>query len=349
MKEAMFSKRDDKGGAVQCLICPHRCLIREGAVGICRTRTVKDGVLYSTIADYCCSVNLDPIEKKPLYHFYPGSWIMSLGTFGCNLSCLFCQNWTLSHVDDHYLTAEGIKRAARHITPADALELAYGTAEKGNIGIAYTYNEPSIWYEYVLEASRLLKEKGLVNVLVTNGYLAEEPQRNLLPYIDAVNVDIKSINPDFYKKYCRATLEPVLRYCEIAKESALVEITNLVIPTLNDSDEDFTKLTDWVEKNLGRDVPLHFSRYHPDFRMDIEATPVSTLERAYQIASGKLRYVYVGNVMSNAWNNTRCPGCGKAVIKREGMGVSELNLDDRNCCAFCGAEVQIRGKCRRSW
>lgn len=349
MKEALYSQKDEKSGAVRCLICPHECLIKEGAVGVCRTRTTRDGVLYSTIADYCCSLNLDPIEKKPLYHFYPGSSILSLGTFGCNLSCLFCQNWSLSHADDHHLTPEGISRAAKHITPRDALEYAQKTSGKGNIGIAYTYNEPSIWYEYVLETSKLLKENGLVNVLVTNGYLREEPLRNLLPYIDAVNVDIKSINPDFYKKYCKATLEPVLRYCEVARERAHVEITNLIIPTLNDSEDDFTKLAEWIEQKLGSDVPLHFSRYHPDFKMDIPATPGSTLEKAYEIASKKLKYVFVGNVMSNAWNNTLCPGCRKAVIKREGMGVSELNLNESNRCAFCGAEVHIRGNCRKSW
>ncbi len=349
MKETLYSKKNEKDGAVRCLICPHECLIKEGATGICRTRTTKDGVLYSTIADYCCSLNLDPIEKKPLYHFYPGSWILSLGTFGCNFSCLFCQNWSLSHVDDDHLTSDGIARAAKRITSQDALDYATSMISKGNIGIAYTYNEPSIWYEYVLETSKLLKEHGLVNVLVTNGYLKEEPLRNLLPFIDAVNVDIKSINPDFYKKYCKATLEPVLRYCEVAREQALVEITNLVIPTLNDSDEDFTRLADWIHQKLGSDVPLHFSRYHPDFKLDLPATPVSTLERAHEIASRKLKYVYVGNITSNAWNNTFCPGCNKAVVKREGMGVSELNLTDRNRCTFCGAEVHIRGNSRRSW
>lgn len=349
MKEALYTRSISDSKVVQCLLCPNECKIPEGKAGICRVRRNEEGKLYTVIGDRCCSVQIDPIEKKPLYHFNPGSRILSLGTFGCNFSCVFCQNWSLSQADAKYLTPEGISQVAQKITSEEALSLIKSTRDKGNIGIAYTYNEPSIWFEFVRETAQLVHENGFVNVLVSNGYLKEEPLREILPYIDAANIDIKSINPEFYKKHCHARLEPVLEYCRIIREHALLEVTNLIIPTLNDSDKDLNGLVDWVAENLGADVPIHFSRYHPDYELGIKATPVETLERAYEIAIKKLKYVYVGNVMNDDWNNTLCPKCKKPVIEREGMGVSRCSLTEDGECKFCREKIRIAGTCKQSW
>lgn len=349
MIEAKYWEPVAEKNEVQCLLCPNACVIARGKTGLCRVRCNIDGKLFTVIGDYCCSAHMDPIEKKPLYHFHPGSKILSLGTFGCNFSCVFCQNWTLSHVDSQYLKPENIGSAADHITPADVLGLLEKHKASGNIGIAYTYNEPSIWYEFVLETAKLIHEHGFVNVLVSNGYLSEKPLRELMPFIDAVNIDIKSINPEFYVKFCKSRLQPVLEYCKIIKEQALLEITNLVIPTLNDSEHDLQGLVSWVSDNLGDTTPIHFSAYHPDFKLDIPPTPVKTLERAYEIASKKLKYVYVGNVSKDKWNNTHCPSCGKEVITRVGMGVESCSLKEGNLCASCNKHVDIVGNCRHSW
>jgi pyruvate formate lyase activating enzyme len=349
MKEALFTRSGKDEGTVICSLCPNDCMVKKGDAGRCRVRRNVDGKLYTVIDDRCCSLNLDPIEKKPLYHFYPGSSILSLGTFGCNFSCIFCQNWTLSHADSKDLTPEGIKKVARKITPEEALQLALSSRDKGNIGIAYTYNEPSIWYEFVFETARLVKKHGLKNVLVSNGSMKEEPLRELLPCIDAINVDIKSINPEFYRTYCKARLEPVLEYCKIAKDHVLLEITNLVIPGLNDSDEDLTGLVEWIFNNLGSEVPIHFSRYHPDFKLDAPATPTKTLERAHEIAAKKLSYVYVGNLGKTTWDHTYCPACGKAVIEREYMGVRACHVIDDNRCEFCAHKINVVGTCTQSW
>jgi pyruvate formate lyase activating enzyme len=349
MKEALFAEYGREKAEVLCTLCPNDCLIKEDAAGRCRVRHNVRGKLYTVIDDRCCSVNLDPIEKKPLYHYYPGSSILSLGTFGCNFSCLFCQNWTLSHADSKDLTPEGIRKVAKRITPDDALQYALDTRDRGNIGIAYTYNEPSIWYEFVFETAQLIKKHQMKNILVSNGYMKEKPLRALLPYIDAINIDIKSINPEFYKIYCKARLEPVLDFCKIAREQVLLEITNLVIPTLNDSDEDLQGLVDWIATNLGSDVPIHFSRYHPDFKLDLPATPPATLERAHEIAVKKLKYVYVGNIAKTTWDHTFCPGCSRAVIEREYMGVTKCHLTEDNRCSFCQEKIAIAGTCRQSW
>jgi pyruvate formate lyase activating enzyme len=349
MKEALYYEKIENSDDVRCLLCPHLCRVVKGKKGRCRVRHNIDGRLFSIIGDRCCSSQMDPIEKKPLYHFHPGSRILSLGTFGCNFSCQFCQNWSLSHPDEQYLSPDGINKVTQAITPREALQAALATVGKGNIGIAYTYNEPSIWYEFVLETSMLLKAQGLYNVLVTNGSMNEKPLRQLLPYIDAANVDIKSISPEFYQKYCQGSLEPVLEYCKIVNNQALLEITNLIIPTLNDSDQDLEGLVDWVADNLGSSVPIHFSRYHPDFKLDIPATPLSTLEKAYTIACKRLKYVYVGNIGNNPWDSTNCPQCHKAVIERKGMGVSHCSISENNTCIHCGTVIEIKGKCQKSW
>ena len=329
LKEALYWEPGGNG-RVQCLLCPHGCRIAEGEVGQCRVRRNVGGVLRSLNYGRVSSVHWDPIEKKPLFHFHPGATILSLGTIGCNLACAFCQNWSISQ------SLPG----TRHMSPDEAVLLA--KKEKSNIGISYTYNEPFIWYEFVLETARLAKAEGLKNVLVTNGYVNEKPLRELLPYIDAMNIDIKSMNEDFYRELCRGRPEPPRRTAEIARESGcLVEITNLVIPNWNDRDEDVRALIDWVA-SLGTDVALHFSRYHPDYKMTEPPTPAETLFRARELAKEKLPYVYIGNLPGAGGEDTICPKCGAVVVERSGFGVTRLAIKNGRC-ESCGGEIPIVG------
>ncbi|MGB9608478.1 MAG: AmmeMemoRadiSam system radical SAM enzyme [bacterium] len=327
MKEALFW--EEKGEKkVQCHLCPHNCLLEEGKVGICKARQNIEGKLYSLVYGEVTSIALDPIEKKPLYHFYPGSYILSLGTFGCNFSCDNCQNWQISQM----------RAPTNYFSPEKVVSIAKG--EPGNIGIAYTYNEPLIWYEYVLDCARLARKEGLKNVLVTNGYINEEPLLQLLPYIDAMNVDVKAMNEEFYRKIPKGRLSPVLRTVELGvKHGVHIEVTNLVIPTLNDKEEDFQALIDWLS-GLDDSIPLHFTRYFPAFRMTLPPTPIPTLIRARKLAMKKLKYVYTGNVFYEEGETTFCPNCKNAVIVRMGMGVREKHLQgDR--CAFCGERIRL--------
>lgn len=337
------SHYEKKDGNVQCFLCPHHCIIKPGKVGLCQVRRNENGILMSLNYGMVSSAHMDPIEKKPLYNFYPGYDILSLGTLGCNLSCSFCQNWQISQlprekIDNYFM------RMSDEMTPSQVGQMAEKYGKQGSIGIAYTYNEPSIWYEFVLESAREVKNRGYKNVLVTNGFLDRDPLRDLLPFIDAANVDIKSMSDGFYKKICGGRLAPVLEYAKMAKEKCHVEITNLIVTGENDSREDLGKLVDFVSGELGRDTPIHFSRYHPAYQFDAPATPVEKLEMAYEIASGKLDYVYVGNIWDNPWDNTLCPKCHSVVIKRIGFNISSVNLKEGNKCAYCGAEVAIVGE-----
>ncbi|MDD5356251.1 MAG: AmmeMemoRadiSam system radical SAM enzyme [Candidatus Omnitrophica bacterium] len=283
MKEALFYQAKDNSKA-QCLLCPHNCLIPEGKVGLCGVRRNQKGKLYSLVYEQATSVALDPIEKKPLYHFHPKEFILSVGTKGCNLSCMFCQNWAIS---------KDLGAATETVTSQFLVERA---KKLNSFGIAYTYNEPFIWYEFVLDTARLAKKEGLKNVLVTNGYVNIEPLKNILPFIDAMNIDIKSIEEEFYINTCAAKLSPVLETIKQSAKNCHIELTNLIIPTLNDSEDNFVKLRDWIYENLGDSVPLHFSRYFPCYKLNLPATPVSTLEKAQYIAEKKLKFVYLGNV-----------------------------------------------------
>ncbi|HPZ10350.1 MAG TPA: AmmeMemoRadiSam system radical SAM enzyme [Candidatus Eremiobacteraeota bacterium] len=341
MKEAMYYEKLD-AGKVRCRLCPFNCFIDEGQTGVCKSRKNIDGKLYSLIYSRYTGSPFDPIEKKPLYHFYPNWKIMSLGTIGCNFACEFCQNWSSSQA----LAERGeriLSSFTKEITPEDAVKIAKSTHKKGNAGIAYTYNEPLIGYEYVFETAKLIKKEGLKNVLVTNGYINQEPLIKLLPYIDAMNVDIKSINPAFYETLCKSKLQPVLETCKRAVKSCLIEITNLIIPTQNDSEEDIEKLTDWISENLGVDTPVHFSRYHPDYKLDIPATPPETLIKAREIAMKKLHYVYIGNIWGLEGESTYCPSCGKIVIGRSGYMITSYEMDEDKKCNFCRTKINVRG------
>ena len=328
-KECMFYD-PPADGRIHCRLCPHECRIADGKTGICRVRQHRDGVLYALTYSQVSSINLDPIEKKPLYHFHPGSWILSLGTLGCNLACDFCQNWEISQGDV----------PMRTLTPQQAVEMA--RREQRNIGIAYTYNEPLIWYEYVRDTAFLAREHDLKNVLVTNGYLNEQPLRELLPAIDAMNVDVKSFAEDFYRTLCKGRAEPVRRTVEIAHAAGcLVELTNLVIPGHNDSEEDLRALVDWVAQ-LDPTMPLHFSRYHPAYKLEAPATPLETLHTAYRIAKEKLQYVYLGNVAGAGGEDTQCPECAATVVSRSGFSARVTGIRHGKC-AHCGAQLNIAG------
>jgi pyruvate formate lyase activating enzyme len=320
LKEAAYyEKRGNK--KVHCHLCPQECRINEGSKGFCRARANYDGTLYSDVYEHILAANLDPIEKKPLYHFHPGKLIFSIGTRGCNQRCEFCQNWEMIETESPgtYMTSD---------------EVAAMADRGGSIGVAYTYNEPMVWFEFVLECARKVRDRGQKNVLVTNGSVNPEPLAELLPYVDAMNIDLKSMDPDFYKKICKSKLEPVLETIQKARSCCHVEITNLVIPTLNDSDELIGTLVDFVA-GLGVETPLHFSAYYPCYRMTIEPTPVSTLQRAHEIAREKLQYVYIGNVKTEDAGNSCCPSCGHAVVERDGYITRARGLDgDR--CSNCG-------------
>ncbi len=271
-------------GRVKCLLCPHYCVIAVERTGFCGVRKNIGRKLYSLVYGEITSIALDPIEKKPLYHWHPGEFILSIGTKGCNFKCGFCQNWGISQdlsCSTESITAEYLIKEVKRLN---------------SFGIAYTYNEPFIWYEFILDTAKKIKLEGLENVLVTNGYINLEPLEELLPYIDAANIDLKSIEDSFYRETCKGDLNTVLEVIKKMYSSCHIEITNLVIPTLNDREENFVKLVDWIYENLGDSIPLHFSRYFPCYKFNIPSTPIKTLKKAEEIARKKLKYVYLGNV-----------------------------------------------------
>lgn len=285
MHEAMFYEKN-RENEVKCLLCPHNCVIKPGKSGICGARKNIDGKLYSLNYEKVTSIALDPIEKKPLYRFHPGKSILSVGTFGCNLKCAFCQNWTIAH----------IKPETVNITPAQLVEQAKSCLHQGNIGIGYTYNEPSIWYEYIYETSVLAKEEGMLNILVTNGFINEEPLGKLIPFIDAVNIDLKAFDNTFYKNVCKGSLEPVKRTLVNISPKCHVEVTALIIPGLNDNLEEIEDMARWLAM-LSPEIVLHLSRFFPNYKMkDIAPTPLETLRNARDRAVKHLKYVYLGNV-----------------------------------------------------
>jgi len=284
-KEAMYWVKKDND-VVKCILCPHGCVISPGNKGICRVRLNDNGILKSINYGLCTAIALDPIEKKPLYEFYPGSTILSVGTFGCNLKCSFCQNWQIAHAE-HPPKYE--------VTAAELAQLAKKHRIEGNIGIAYTYSEPLMWYEFVLDTSRVLRQEGLKNVLVSNGYINEEPLKELLPYIDAANIDVKAYNTGFYPKMCKGKLDPVKRTVELLVGNCHVEVTTLVIPGENDATEEIEELAKWL-KSLSPEIPLHLTKYFPNYQLNLPPTPKKTLEKAREVAAKHLSQVYLGNV-----------------------------------------------------
>jgi pyruvate formate lyase activating enzyme len=306
-------------------------VLSSGQSGECRVRVNIDGVLRTVVYGYPCSTHIDPVEKKPLFHFLPGSRIFSVATVGCNLHCRNCQNWEISQANPEDVPAV-------YCPPARLVELA----KVNNCpSIAYTYTDPIIYYEYTYDSSRLAKEAGVHNVLVTAGYINESPWRRLLEYIDAANMDLKSMSDDFYREVCSATLKPVQNAMVVAKASGiLVEVTNLVIPTLNDKPEQIHELCRWVRSNLGAETPLHFSRFFPHYKMrNLPPTSLKTLDMAREIAMSEgFQYVYIGNILSKEGQNTYCPGCKGLIIERSGYTILQNRLQDGQC-PDCGREI----------
>jgi len=297
MIEALYYEKL-KENKVRCLLCPHECLIHPGRVGICYIRQNIAGSLYALSYGRVSATHLDPIEKKPLFHFHPGSAIFSVSSIGCNLGCPFCQNWELAHPKDSFLKQDPkmvVDKLTHRLSPEKTVEEALKYKSENNIGIAYTYNEPLIWFEYLLETTKLAHDNKLKNVIVTNGYLNEEPFAELLSFIDAMNIDIKGFSNEFYQRV-GGKLEPVLRLAKKAKERCHVEITNLLIPGWNTDTKQISELVGWIADNLGSDTPLHFSRYFPARKLTLPPTPIIALKKARQIALKKLKYVHLGNV-----------------------------------------------------
>ena len=318
---------------VQCELCPKLCLIQPGQSGECRVRINIDGVLRTVVYGYPCSIHIDPIEKKPLFHFLPSSSILSIATVGCNLHCKNCQNWEISQANP-----EDGNVPAYNCPP----ERLVAEANKYKCpSVAYTYTDPIAYYEYTYDSAKLAHEAGIRNVLVTAGYVNEQPWKKLLQHVDAANIDLKAITEDFYREVCSATLKPVQNALILAKASEiLVEVTNLVIPTLNDEPEQMRELARWIKMNLGADTPLHFSGFYPRYQMrNLPATSLRTLETARKIAMSEgLNYVYIGNVASKEGQNTYCPGCKSLLIERSGYTILKNRLRFGRC-PDCSKEI----------
>jgi len=331
LKEALFyEKLDNK--IVQCHICPRNCVIPLGKRGFCRVRENRDGVLYALSFGKAVSVHIDPIEKKPLFHFLPSTSAFSVATAGCNLRCKFCQNWEISQS-----LPEDVEYT--YLTPQDLVNKA---KEAGSPTIAYTYTEPTIFYEYMLETARLAKKQGIKNVMHSCGYINEAPLRQLAKYLDAANIDLKGFSEEFYTKLTDASLEPVLKSLKILKEEGVhVEITNLILSGFNDDPDLIIKMCLWIKDNLGSDTPLHFSRAFPMYKLtSLNPTPLETLERARQIAlDSGLKYVYIGNVAGHPAENTYCPRCKKLLLERKGYFVLQNNIENEKC-KFCGEKIE---------
>ena len=316
------------GKYVRCSLCPHHCIIADGKRGLCRTRENRAGRLYSMAYGNPCAVHIDPIEKKPFFHFLPTAAAFSLATAGCNLRCLYCQNWNISQ-----LTPE---EAQNTDLPPEAV--VRGAQGGGAPVIAYTYSEPTAFYEYMLETSRQAHQAGLRNAVVSAGFIDPEPLQELCGSVDAIKIDLKGFDEGFYQKVCQAKLEPVLESIRtIYANGVHLEIVNLVVPTLNDNLEQLRSLARWIVSEISPDIPLHFSRFFPQYKLDnLPPTPTETLDKAYQIAQEEgLRFVYVGNVPGHQGNNTYCPKCKRPIIVREGFTVLEYHLRG-NICEYCG-------------
>lgn len=320
-----------EGGAIQCELCPHRCRVSKGKRGLCRVRENRDGKYYSLVYENPCAIHPDPIEKKPFFHVLPGTVSYSLATAGCNFQCKFCQNWEISQaspedVFSYEVPAEMIVKRAKEV---------------GAHSVAYTYVEPTVFYEYMFDIAELTKKAGLLNVTHSNGFINPTPLRNLCKVLDAANIDLKGFSESFYRELCAGELHPVLETLKILKkEKVHLEITNLMIPTKNDEMSIIREMCLWIRKELGPDTPIHFSRFYPLYKLrTLPPTPVSTLEKARAVAlSTGLEYVYIGNIPGHEAENTFCPQCKKKIIQRTGYMVGEIHMKAGKC-KFCGKPI----------
>jgi pyruvate formate lyase activating enzyme len=328
-KESPYYIQTPRG--IKCQICPNQCELKDGQEGHCRTHVVNNNKLYSIAYGNPCSVHVDPIEKKPLFHFLPTSKSFSIATAGCNLACLNCQNWEISQQSPKFTSN-------MDLMPSRVVE----EAEKSSCrSIAYTYSEPIAFYEYTFDTAKLARSKGIKNLMISNGYINEKPLRELCKYIDAANINLKSFNDEIYQKLNAGSLQPVLNTLKILRDEGVwLEITNLIIPNWTDMPEMTKQMCDWLVKNSFQDTPLHFSRFFPQYKLtSLPYTPVTILEKARNIAmSSGIKYVYIGNVPGSAAENTYCPGCKKIVLERKGFTILSNNLKNSNC-KFCGVKI----------
>ncbi len=312
-------------------MCPHECYLKNSGIGICSARKNRNGVLYAQTYGAITASALDPIEKKPLYHFFPGSRIFSIGGWGCNLQCAFCQNSSISQYEAPSIA----------MTPQ---EIAHEGMVNGSIGVAYTYNEPLIAMEYVIDCAKAVRRAGGKNVLVTNGYINQKPFAELLPYIDAMNIDVKAFNNHFYKTLCKGTLDPVLETVMAAVGRVHVELTTLLIPNENDAVPEMEDLVGWVTENCGRDTPVHLNAYHPSYNYTAAATTTATLKNVWRIFKTRLNYVYIGNMAVPGAGDTMCVNCGSPIITRSGYAVDASGMTADGTCAHCGSTNNIQVK-----
>ena len=330
LTEALYYQKLDKKN-VQCRLCPRNCLIPPGRRGFCQARENRDGTLYAMSFGKLVAVHIDPIEKKPLFHFLPGERVFSIAAAGCNLRCKFCQNWEISQKSPEEVSYE-------YIEPQELVRRAQAA---GCRVIAYTYTEPVVFYEYMLATAKLAKAAGIKNVMHSAGYVNEEPLRELARYIDAANIDLKGFSDDYYARMAEGSLAPVLASLQVLKQAGVhLEVTNLLVPGQNDDEGVLIKMSLWIKEKLGADTPLHFARFWPLYKLiALEPTPVESLEKARKIAMDcGLQYVYIGNIPGHAAENTYCPKCKKIIVKRSGYTVLENDIIDGKC-KFCGEKI----------
>ena len=335
MKEALLYQKLD-GDKVRCQLCAHYCTIANGKKGICQVRENRDGILYSLVYGRTISQNIDPIEKKPLYHFYPGSRACSIGTPGCNFRCDWCQNWEISQMprEQHFI-------AGQELSSAEIVAAAKKTSSRS---IAYTYTEPTIFFEYSYDTARLAREAGIANVYVSNGYMSAEMLELFHPWLDAVNIDLKSFRDATYHKYTGASLQPVLDSLKKIHDYGIwLEVTTLVIPGVNDDPQELQEIAEFIATELGTETPWHISRFFPQYKLQqTPPTPPDTLYRAGEIGrAAGLKYVYLGNLTEET--DTNCPACGKLLIRRSGFGISSNRVDSHGCCPDCGKKIAGMG------
>jgi pyruvate formate lyase activating enzyme len=317
-------------GKIECLVCPHRCRMATGKTGICGVRKNNGREIELITYGILSAMALDPVEKKPLYHFFPGSRILSVGSYGCNMRCDFCQNF---HISQNIPFEKGTVT-----TPGDIVNHALCLHK--NIGIAFTYNEPVIWFEFMRDTAVEARKNGLVTAMISNGFVSSEILEDIISFIDAFNIDLKAFNNSFYNSLTGSSLDPVKSALkQIAGSGRHLEITTLVIPGQNDSEKEMKLQTEWIAGELGADVPFHLSRYFPMYKRDDSATSQDLLDRMYEIASRNLRYVYMGNTLSARGQNTSCPKCGTTVTVRTGYDTQLINLHENGKCKTCGEQV----------
>ncbi len=346
MKKAILFEKED--GKVRCTACKQRCLIAEGHTGVCGVRQNINGELYLLVYGKASAVNVDPVEKKPLFHFLPGTPIFSLGTVGCNFACIFCQNWDISQVTRE-LRIKLLKEKKPELMGVEVGKYGYElppekiveTCKRQGIpSIAYTYNEPVIFFEYLYDTARLAKEQGMKNVMVSNGYESEEAMEKLAEVIDAMNIDLKAFSDDFYRKLCKARLQPVLDTIRHAHKLGIwIEVTTLVIPGQNDSEDELGNIARFI-RDTSPDIPWHVTAFHPDYKMtDVPATSRESLLKAVRIGREEgLKFVYVGNIIDEENSSTYCPKCKSLLIKRNGYHVSAEGME-KGKCAKCGESI----------